>query len=418
METTKHPDKLLVLSPHPETDVLIKSLDLKKSCEITSMTGKRTKVVCAVLVKASWANKNIKTINKLFVDHPDALLILLLDKPVTEKSFGFTCLPVSLSKTKKVSKESVDVVKSLLNQWGSKTAVDRVKKEIDLDAFSKSFLNLLIDKFGARNTFLLIAEVEPGAKGFASLGNDLFFRADKPCDFETTLKQLDLCKQADSRFCLYNFEGEGLRGYKVWFALEFDKPTKVANGDFESALAPIRSHIGNVITLHEAQSNNMIDDLTSLYNQRYLITVLDREISRSKRQKAAFSVLFLDVDFFKLVNDTKGHWVGSRILSELGGVLKNLVRNSDYCFRYGGDEFVVILVGTDQNQAGLTAERIRRQIEQTEFQVEGIKLRITVSIGVAVFPNHAQNAKEIVKIADQAMYVSKRIRNTTHVTGT
>ncbi|MBI5575007.1 MAG: GGDEF domain-containing protein [Deltaproteobacteria bacterium] len=159
-----------------------------------------------------------------------------------------------------------------------------------------------------------------------------------------------------------------------------------------------------------AQTQNLIyiDDLTKLYNSRYLNVVLDRELKRSERYRNFFSVLFMDVDFFKRVNDAYGHLVGSRVLVEVGGVLRSCVRETDTVVRYGGDEFVVLLVETNADDALLVAERMRRMIEGKSFgQDFGLSLRLTISIGIAAFPEHASTKQHLLSMADQAMYRGK-----------
>jgi diguanylate cyclase (GGDEF)-like protein len=158
----------------------------------------------------------------------------------------------------------------------------------------------------------------------------------------------------------------------------------------------------------ESRNLSMIDDLTSLYNQRYLPTIIDHEISRAQRRGQSFSVLFMDLDFFKLVNDTRGHWVGSKVLKEVGQLLKSSIRSCDFGFRYGGDEFVLVLPDTNLNGGQVVAERIRKTIEEARFIVEGHELRLTVSVGLAVFPDHAHSKDQILQLADQAMYYGKR----------
>jgi len=157
-----------------------------------------------------------------------------------------------------------------------------------------------------------------------------------------------------------------------------------------------------------AKNQSYLDELTGLYNQRYLPLALEHEIQRSKRDKSSFTLLFLDIDYFKMVNDGRGHWVGSRLLIEISKVLKAQVRACDYCFRYGGDEFIVMLGHASPQDSVKVAERIRRAIEQTTFTVEGHSLNLTVSIGLAGFPDHAQSAPGLIQIADQAMYYGKR----------
>ncbi len=155
------------------------------------------------------------------------------------------------------------------------------------------------------------------------------------------------------------------------------------------------------------------DDLTGLYNQRYLEVILDRELSLAKRNDVHFSVLFLDMDHFKNVNDTHGHLIGSRLLYEVGQEIKKTLRESDVCFRYGGDEFLIILAHTGLADAVVVAERIRLQVEKKRFLArEGLDIRLTASIGVASVPDHATTKQQILKAADEALYgVKKAVRN-------
>ncbi len=149
------------------------------------------------------------------------------------------------------------------------------------------------------------------------------------------------------------------------------------------------------------------DSLTDLYNQRFLTETLAKKIEEYKRYNTPFSVLFIDVDHFKRVNDSLGHLIGSGVLKELGDLLKRQIRNSDYAFRYGGDEFIILLSHTEGQDAVNVAERIRREVENFPFKQQGIQVRITVSIGLAFYPKHAQSAEEIIRIADEAMYYGK-----------
>ncbi|HMN69248.1 MAG TPA: GGDEF domain-containing protein [Bdellovibrionales bacterium] len=158
----------------------------------------------------------------------------------------------------------------------------------------------------------------------------------------------------------------------------------------------------------EAKNQSYLDELTGLYNQRYLPMALEHEIQRSKREKSQFTLLFLDIDYFKMVNDGRGHWVGSRLLMELGKVLKSQVRSCDYTFRYGGDEFIVVLGNTSMENSKKVAERIRKAVESQSFLVDGHNINLTVSIGLAAYPDHAQSAVGLIKIADEAMYYGKR----------
>ncbi len=158
----------------------------------------------------------------------------------------------------------------------------------------------------------------------------------------------------------------------------------------------------------KVQSLIYIDDLTKLYNSRYLKVVLDRELKRSDRYDMPVSLLFLDIDYFKRVNDSFGHLVGSRVLWEFGSILKGCVRETDTVIRYGGDEFVAILVETSPSQAEYAAERMRVSVEEHVFmKEEELNLKLTVSIGIATYPTHAKDREQLLNMADKAMYRGK-----------
>ncbi len=160
------------------------------------------------------------------------------------------------------------------------------------------------------------------------------------------------------------------------------------------------------------------DDLTGLYNHRYLHMAIDQEIRRASRYGLGFALVFIDLDYFKAINDNHGHLTGSKTLQEVAKLLRTTVREVDSLFRYGGDEFTALLVETDGRGAAVVAERMRQQIEQHIFLAdEGICARLTATVGYACFPEHANQKKEIIDLADRAMYVGKRVRNVSRGAG-
>lgn len=164
----------------------------------------------------------------------------------------------------------------------------------------------------------------------------------------------------------------------------------------------------NAERYHRARERAFIDDVTDLYNARYLLEATDREVRRAERYGGALSILFLDLDRFKLVNDQYGHLVGSGTLRQLAQVLVQCVRTVDTVARYGGDEFTVILVDTEEELALQIAERIRHTVETTAFEAAGgVTLHVTCSLGVAAYPAHGGNREELLDAADKAMYRAK-----------
>ncbi len=171
--------------------------------------------------------------------------------------------------------------------------------------------------------------------------------------------------------------------------------------------------IENAKNFQRVEELTITDDLTGLYNSRYLHQLLELEIIRSRRHNLNFSLIFLDLDFFKNVNDQYGHLIGSRLLKEVGQQIQCTLRKLDVGTRYGGDEFVLLLPQTAKREAYRVAKRIREQVAGTHFlHAAGLDVRITASFGVASFPVDASHKEDIIRLADQAMYrVKARSRN-------
>jgi diguanylate cyclase (GGDEF)-like protein len=169
--------------------------------------------------------------------------------------------------------------------------------------------------------------------------------------------------------------------------------------------------IDNARAVEKIQELTITDDCTGLYNARHLYNTIEAELYRSTRFGYEFSVLFLDLDRFKLVNDNYGHLVGSRLLYEIGATIKSHLRLIDYAFRYGGDEFVVLLPQTSKQSALVVARRLIDIMRSTRFHLgEDLDLNIRASMGVASFPDDAKNAHDLIREADEMMYT---IKNTT-----
>ena len=147
---------------------------------------------------------------------------------------------------------------------------------------------------------------------------------------------------------------------------------------------------------------------TSQFLDRYLEIALDREIKRSERYDLSLAVIFLDVDMLKVINDTYGHLIGSRVLKEVGVVLKKSVREVDIVIRYGGDEYTILLVETARTGAAIVAERIRKTLEEHSFILgDNLEVKLTASLGFACYPEDTKSKLELMEMADRAMYYGK-----------
>lgn len=147
------------------------------------------------------------------------------------------------------------------------------------------------------------------------------------------------------------------------------------------------------------------DALTGLYNRRYFEEALEKEVQRAKRQKQPFSIIGIDLDYLKKINDTYGHNFGDIAIKTIAEVLKSNARSVDVPARIGGEEFNVLLPGINSEGAMIAAERIRKSIEAVEIDTIG---HITGSLGVATYFEHSENVEELLELTDQAMYASKR----------
>ncbi|HHL40645.1 MAG TPA: sensor domain-containing diguanylate cyclase [Deltaproteobacteria bacterium] len=168
--------------------------------------------------------------------------------------------------------------------------------------------------------------------------------------------------------------------------------------------------IENAKYLDKVEELTITDDLTGLYNTRHLHSCLEYEVERARRYEYDVSMIFLDIDSFKSINDRYGHLRGSRLLCEAGSLIRKNVRSADIVCRYGGDEFVVLLPQTSKKNAMAAAEKLREALRSHSFlRGDGLDCRITASFGVASFPADAKDKYELISLADRAMYKIKNL---------
>jgi diguanylate cyclase (GGDEF)-like protein len=177
-----------------------------------------------------------------------------------------------------------------------------------------------------------------------------------------------------------------------------------------AVLEPPAIALDNALALQKAEALSVTDDLTRLYNSRYLNLVLRRETKRASRSGRPLSLLFLDLDGFKMVNDSHGHLAGSQALVEAAAIIRSCARETDVVARFGGDEFALVLPDTGRDGATSVAARIRERISAARFLTsDGLDVHLTASIGVATLPDAAASAEELLRAADMAMYQVKAI---------
>ena len=310
-------------------------------------------------------------------------------------------------------------------------ASSRISRTIEIEELYQIIFDLMIQELGATRGFLYIVDQEQGesniilSEGFDADENEgldgrLFeelqqelahlsepFVPDHP--LTTTVKYRSSSDPVQSSLFIPLQNKKELAGVVVFFDTErtgaFGREAlRVASFLCEHASTALE----NAMLYSQAKILTITDDLTNVFNYRYLNNILDRELVRAQRLNSSMSVLFLDLDSFKEVNDHHGHLLGSKILVELAGLLKGAVRKVDAVARYGGDEYIVVLTDTNSKGAMIVAERIRQMVEDYTFtESEGYPIRLTVSIGVASYPEHGVNKVELLHLADEAMYKGK-----------
>lgn len=169
---------------------------------------------------------------------------------------------------------------------------------------------------------------------------------------------------------------------------------RTINREVKKKMIPIEQHNEHL------QNMVMIDNLTNAYNKMYILNTMEKMITSSSKER--FTIMMFDIDNFKTLNDTQGHIAGDNVLKKVANIAKSTIRSVDLLGRYGGDEFIIILPDITASEGLFVAQRFRKRVETTD-------MNISVSIGVASYPEDALKVEELVKIADAGLYHSKKL---------
>ena len=227
--------------------------------------------------------------------------------------------------------------------------------------------------------------------------------------FETEVRQKHAIS-GDIRWILLRFSPRKEKdGSIVFYCIQMDITERKRNEQFlQDTYQKLHDHTHEIEMLHdELRQQSLHDPLTGLYNRRYLDEKLEEEIARCDRENTQMSIVLMDIDHFKLINDTYGHKVGDQFLAAVSRLMKNNIRPFDIACRYGGEEFLLVLVGTTMQEAARRAEDLRQKATWLVIPHAVGDLTISISFGVANYPIHGKDADDLINKADQALYYSK-----------
>jgi diguanylate cyclase (GGDEF)-like protein len=282
----------------------------------------------------------------------------------------------------------------------------------DLESVFERVGSDLAAHFGVEGGWLFIHE--PSREIFALVhGDEDPIGTNLPTDIEKALHQTHDEELPhvllDGRLAIPVFVDEDLIG--AFVCPMGSAPATAVLGEALKYLDAVTAVLSNARQVSENRDLALRDDLTKAFNRRFFESYLDEEIERTRRYGSVFSIIFLDLDDLKTINNKHGHLVGSRVLQEVAKRILLAVRTIDKVVRFGGDEFCIILPETDKDQATSVAMRVRKSMSHSPFRIEpDIDVPITASFGIASYPNHALTKEGLIRQADEAMY---RVKSTT-----
>ncbi|AXX92013.1 hypothetical protein CPU12_00240 [Malaciobacter molluscorum LMG 25693] len=343
---------------------------------------------------------------------------------IEKKLQGFIGQQIDNSNVNPLEK-SKDIINNLSNLY-------QFKKEIELDNTKDEIYTRLsqvfINQYGVNNfTFLEIDTLKNKMEIVKQVGNVELYCKDN------IINDPELCRCARTRNDVVSIDFHKSCPYftqknkfhycidveiskNICLIINFISYSKNELENLKNKISFVKSYINEAapsievkLLMNVLQESAFQDALTGLYNRKFLEEHTKKLVPQVKRENINIGVLLLDMDHFKAVNDEYGHDIGDKVLKELANILNETVRESDLIVRYGGEEFVVLLIGVNsESDAIFVADKIRRRVRENEIDVyAGNKLRKTVSIGLSMFPQDSNNLDSVIKNADIALYEAK-----------
>jgi diguanylate cyclase (GGDEF)-like protein len=362
--------------------------------------------------------KNAKIIRDILFHHPELQIIMVMDRLFPMDVLGYFRAGITDIWTHPFSSLEIDQTLQRVRHLGKSFTEHPIRTVLHLFSEPQMFENFT--DFG-----------EQVMKFLKTFTHKLYFKQLKDqSDVDEFLAPLELNKSAQNK--LHQFlEGNdgfvfGLSrqdaqidfliklgiGQHLYVAAEFitkDHLREVLSPYIVNVIRSVRSYLCNLQEHVELQRLAQTDEITGLFNQRKLSLDLDQAITQYNRTKQSFTLLFIDIDYFKNVNDQFGHVMGSQLLIDMASVLRLELRGTDGIYRYGGDEFIILLPKTSLDEAKKIAVRLSDSIKKKEFKInDEVPYKLSLSIGLAEFPSDATTSKAMVDFADKMMYHSKK----------
>ena len=320
--------------------------------------------------------------------------------------------------------ESQKIINELSNIY-------KFKKTIELDRTYKDIFEriyyILEKRFGINNyKFYLIDKEKNERTMLHQLGNVY------ECDCSDVDKNAELCRAFRTKsevlsidfdkVCQFCEAGENVEYLCIPFDINSElalvisiytkdeKEYKYIQNifkDVENYLEAAKPVLESKFLMQKLKESSLKDGLTGLYNRRFLENFIDKFAKQADRAEKSYAVMMIDIDFFKMVNDTYGHDVGDTVIKELGHILKSNIRSSDMAIRYGGEEFLVLLYNPDKAKVLDIAQNLTDKFKNIEFQAGSATFKKTLSIGIAYYPDQAESIWQAIKYADTALYAAK-----------
>jgi len=291
--------------------------------------------------------------------------------------------------------------------------VEKLSSTIDINELKQIVMRLLIETLGADEVFLIMPKPDSEFRAYS-------IRSGESSVERAPLKYDDRMMELVRMWTNDEIKGELLTDDNKLICLAVDQMSlhvalivaKTSGRTFETLgsglLSTIRNHLAIAFENARLYEIAITDELTQLYTQRFFRSSIDKEFDTCQRYGARISLLMIDIDDFKHVNDNHGHMVGDTVLKDFAALLKDAVRDEDLVFRYGGEEFTIILPSTGIKGALHVAERVRKSVEEATFEKSTLNLHITVSIGGSICGEDIDSVRDLIVKADRALYKAKQ----------